>query len=106
MTPSTELLTLCGAVRDETATPADVARLEALLADDPDARRFYLRFMQLGALLERYEQVADPSTEAMPPSPSRRFRPRLLLALAACVAFGAVAYFPANRRTNGALSSD
>lgn len=72
--PSPELLELCGAVRDDAATPEQVARLEALLADDPESRRFYRRFIQITASLERYEQSHTHRRVAAPLSPGARHR--------------------------------
>ena len=58
-TPTPELIELCGAVRDELATPEQIARLEQLISADAEARKFYTRFMQMSALLERYEQAPE-----------------------------------------------
>lgn len=51
--PDSELLELCGKARDNELTPEELARLEALLLDDPEARAFYRRFMHLQSALER-----------------------------------------------------
>ena len=91
-TPTAELLELCGAVRDAIATPEQIARLEAILSNDPDARRFYRRFAHVSALLERYErqlETAEPSgprAAAAPRRPRRIFGSGAWLALAAGVA--------------------
>ena len=106
--PSTELLELCGAVRDETATPDQITRLEFILAHDPEARRFYRQFTHISAMLERYEQLPPPSAEiwsrnivlesdrnatAAPRVPARwRMGLRSWLALAACLALLAAVY--------------
>ena len=74
--PSDELVELCGAVRDEIATPGQIARLEVILVNDADARRFYRRFTQVSALLERYEQLPPAtgtgSRQQRPESPAQR----------------------------------
>lgn len=93
-TPSRELLELCMAVHESGATAGQVRRLESLLTDDPEARRFYLRFAQISASLERFELDAQlsplPETRSAvpPPKPSRSRRWLILscLALAGCVA--------------------
>ena len=100
--PLPELIALCGAVRDDAATPEQIARLEVILTSDPDARRFYRRFTQIGALLERYEQppLAALETPLSPPSRQRgwRFgRGRPWFALAACLALLAAVYFGGRR---------
>ncbi|MBI1368726.1 MAG: hypothetical protein GC162_08760 [Planctomycetes bacterium] len=51
---NSELLRLCTACVEDRLTLEDVATLEVLLRDDPDARDQYIRFMRLNALLERY----------------------------------------------------
>jgi len=96
--PSPELIELCGAVRDEVATPEQVARLETLLADDPAARRFYRRFTQISATLERYESlpgaIPEPTLSSPMKRPAWRFgRASQWLALAACFAVIAALYF-------------
>lgn len=82
--PSPELIELCGAVRDGDATPEQIARLEAVLSARAEARRFYLRFMQVGALLERYEgSLREPLPASETPAvPVRRISRRLRQALA------------------------
>lgn len=99
--PTPELIELCGAVRDEAATPEQIARLEAILRGDAGARLFYRRFTQIHATLERYEagtarhvETAPAETattpratigrKAIPTGPFRRAAP--WFALAACVA--------------------
>lgn len=57
-----ELLQLLGAVRDEHITPEQVARLENIISQDSEARRFYLRFLTIHGLLEQ-AAVAMPVEE-------------------------------------------
>lgn len=92
-----ELLRLCGAVRDETLTAEQFHRLEQLLTKDVEARRFYIRFLQMHALLERQvagalavptsatrEPVREAGpTVASPPRPARRLRSWRRMAMAA-----------------------
>jgi ferric-dicitrate binding protein FerR (iron transport regulator) len=89
MISRTELTELCGAVRDGNASPEQVVRLEACLSESEEARRYYLRFAQISALLERYEQVPSVVTPSNVVKPGR-FAPRravlLVLALAAGLA--------------------
>jgi len=93
-TPSAELIELCGAVRDEIATPEQIARLEMLLANDSEARRFYRQITQISALLERYERVP---AEAPPTAATARatwhFGVNRWLALAAGLAVLLAVYF-------------
>jgi ferric-dicitrate binding protein FerR (iron transport regulator) len=88
MSTMQELTELCGCVRDGNATPEQVARLEQYLSESAEARRYYMRFMQIGALLERYEQA--PAGPAAPPRVATttlfpRKRVLFVLALAAGV---------------------
>ena len=53
------LQALCGMVRDGEATEDVVAQLEALLAQDADARQYYADFMFMHALMERYSGIAE-----------------------------------------------
>jgi ferric-dicitrate binding protein FerR (iron transport regulator) len=78
--PSAELIELCGAVRDEIATPDQLARLEALLTDDAEARRFYRRFTQVSAWLERYEQAPSAIPRNVPGKIERPQRRNFALA--------------------------
>ena len=50
---------LFSAARDETLSREQLTRLENLLKSDPEARRTYLRFMQLQSLLESRHWEAD-----------------------------------------------
>jgi hypothetical protein len=50
---------LCGTVRDGEATEDVVAQIEALLAQDADSRRYFVDFMFMHALMERYSGIAD-----------------------------------------------
>ncbi|MDO8544096.1 MAG: FecR family protein [Opitutaceae bacterium] len=94
--PSTELIELCGLVRDEAATAGQIERLEKLLVNDPDARRFYRQFMQISAMLERYEQLPaeiPPATQELPPRGATTWRQLSpWFALAACVALVSALY--------------
>lgn len=97
-TPSAELIELCGEVRDAIATPEQIARLETLLANDREARRFYRRFIQISAGLERYEQCHAGTAATAPATPADRPRRRIgratqWLALAAGFAVLASLYF-------------
>jgi ferric-dicitrate binding protein FerR (iron transport regulator) len=100
--PSAELVALCGAVRDETATPEQIERLEELLVDDADARAFYLGFLQIDALVDRVEPV-ECASDGMPP-PRWRLRPRAAiawLALAASIVVLASVWFIGGLREPG-----
>lgn len=108
--PSPELVELCGAVCDEIATPQQVARLEELLKQDSEALQFYIRFTQVGGLLERYEQ---PSLRLVMPEPAAAVRAHPVkprgrrnhwLALAASVALLAALYFAARPDSPRAVS--
>ena len=48
-----ELLALLGAIRDERITAAEFERLEGLLAELPQTRDLYLRYITLHAALEQ-----------------------------------------------------
>ena len=91
-----ELLQLCGALRDEIATEKQLQRLDEILAGDAEARLYYLRFMQVHALLERYPLDTGRLLGADSGSGSGKITafPRLLtvrvLALAATVMLAAV----------------
>lgn len=49
-----EFIELCAAAREESISADELADLEARLRVEPEARRTYLRFMQLHALLEQF----------------------------------------------------
>jgi ferric-dicitrate binding protein FerR (iron transport regulator) len=68
-----ELNALCNALVDDAITDADRARLEAILAQSEDARRFYVRAMALSASLFDYagEMQADAPDA---PAPARVVR--------------------------------
>ena len=53
----------CGALRDGDATVEIVAELEALLAEDLNARQYYVDFMFMHALMERYAKIAENDEE-------------------------------------------
>src|SRR5947209_6334329 len=78
-----ELQELLGAVRDGTATEAQMAQLDQLLATDAEARQLYLEYMDLCSTLRHYqgrlsremvEAKADPSPAK--PEPAVAHRPR------------------------------
>ncbi|MBI4624296.1 MAG: FecR domain-containing protein [Verrucomicrobia bacterium] len=102
--PSAELSELCGAVCDEVATPEQIARLEDLLAASAEARQFYLRTMQLSALLERYEPASEALPFPSPPIATRRFA-LPWMALAAGFTVLAVLYFAGRPSTGRAPAS-
>ncbi len=54
---------LCGKLRDEGITEEELAQLEEVLSQDPAARAYYLRFMQVNALLEKYPPIVEPDRE-------------------------------------------
>ena len=53
MTDRDELRARIDAIVEETITDAELQRLTSLLRDDPDAQRFYLRYLDLDASLQR-----------------------------------------------------
>jgi hypothetical protein len=59
--PDRNWVDLCGKVRDEVITPEEMVRLEQILSGNPDARRFYLQFMQIDSLLEKFPPLASGS---------------------------------------------
>lgn len=65
----TELLELCAAARDGELTPERFNRLHTMLAASPARRRFYLRFMNMHAMLERYQSAPDQSAVPVTPIP-------------------------------------
>lgn len=87
MNPDPELLELCGAARDGVLTREQHERLEARLAGDAQARRFYAEFVQLHVMLGR----AHPggSTVASQPVATRAARRPWIWAAAACFALAA-----------------
>lgn len=85
-----ELTELCGKVRDDSITGSEAARLEQHLRDDPVARDFYLRFLQLDAMLERFAPVAEDTTPFLP---ANRRLATLALATAAAVALVSGGWF-------------
>lgn len=72
-----ELLHLCGAVRDETLDADQFRRLEQLLTEDVEARRFYVRFLQMHALLERQGAGALAALNAENPEPKQEGSPKV-----------------------------
>lgn len=63
-----ELTELCGKVRDKSITDGDVERLEEILRQDREARRFYLRFLQLDAMLEKVAPAVE-EWDSLRPNP-------------------------------------
>ena len=65
-----DLAELCGKVRDDSIEDEELARLEKALLEDREARTFYLRFLHLDALLERFvppaEEWESPGTLRFP----------------------------------------
>lgn len=90
-----ELTELCGKVRDDSITENETRRLEAALRDDAEARTFYLRFLQLDALLERNLPPAEEWEAAEPIafSPTRRRRSFGWMAAAAAIIVAVTGYF-------------
>jgi len=81
-----ELMRLIAATRDETISPEELARLEELLLEDPEARQLYLRHMQMRSLLETFPPEADDQALEDALSGDKLVRvslPRSTLALAA-----------------------
>lgn len=74
--PSDELLRLLAAISDEAATEAEWAALEEILLKDDGARRFYLRYMNLGATLQWEYASAAGSPDAPAAEPSGLFDDR------------------------------
>lgn len=93
--PMGELRTLLEALCEETITPEQMARLEALVMADPEAEAAYFEVMQIQAeLLHEFgglsigvEEAENRSmdTSVRSPTPSRRRLPRLWLVGAAAV---------------------
>jgi hypothetical protein len=70
---SNELKELLGAVRDGQVTEEQLARLEALLAEDPVARAYYLEYISLCSTLRHYQgRVLASKSEPFQP---RTIRP-------------------------------
>ena len=61
-----ELNDLCNSVVEGTITPAQEERLESWLAEDEDARRFYVRSMDLSASLGRYASDGRRGSRGLP----------------------------------------
>lgn len=99
-----ELTELCGAVRDGMASPEQVARLETLLNESGEVRRYYIRFMQITALLERHEPaLPERSAPRVVPKAGQMTRRRCIsfaLALAAGVVVALL--LPSIRKTQPA----
>lgn len=99
MTNHEEILELAERQFDATATPAEIARLEQLLASDPSAQSQYLRYALLHgqlsltppALHSRLQSPAESSARlaevAPPPRPKRRLGVGVSLAIAASLLF-------------------
>ncbi|MBI2804515.1 MAG: serpin family protein [Planctomycetes bacterium] len=73
-----ELLQLLGAVRDEQITAEQLERLEGILTQSAEARRFYVRFLTIHGLLEQAAVAvcADASAGPTPGVPTARPAPR------------------------------
>ena len=56
-----ELRALLEAVCEESVTPAQMARLEALVLADPEAEAFYITYLHMQADLVREFGVAPPN---------------------------------------------
>lgn len=54
-----ELVRLCGKLRDEEITDEEIAALEKRLQQSPSERAYYLRFMQIDALLEKFPPIVE-----------------------------------------------
>ncbi|MEM1441031.1 MAG: FecR domain-containing protein, partial [Verrucomicrobiota bacterium] len=54
-----ELIKLCGKLRDEEITSEELSLLEERLDRSPEDRSFYLRFMQIDSLLEKFPPIED-----------------------------------------------
>ena len=80
------------ALCEESITPEELERLEERLRGDTGARAYYLRFMQMRALLEKFPPMAEEEEEieeAMGRGKRRFFRGSWVgYAAAACVAIG------------------
>jgi len=99
------ILDCCCAILDDALTAESLAELEALLADDPQARRDYIRIMRLTALLERHDHKPAQSrglrlSLSMPkPRIEKKFRVSSFgfristLALAAAILLALTAWF-------------
>ncbi len=90
-----ELVELCGKVRDDSIDGDEAKRLETALRKDALARNFYLRFLQLDALLERNLPSAEEWKGAEPIAFPSQHRPRLVgwMAAVAVIAILATGYF-------------
>ena len=82
-----ELCPLCEAAIEGRLGPEQLARLEQLVLEHPEARRFYVEYMHQHASLRW--SVAEPgflARVAPEPAPLKRVRPRYAFALAAAAA--------------------
>ena len=71
-----ELRELLAAMRDRTLAPAEVARLDALLAADPAARRAYVEYVDLCTTLAHHRGRAGVVARATTPTTVAGRRPR------------------------------
>ncbi len=66
--PSSELIKLLQAWQADRLSDRDAARLEALIAEDESARRYYIQYMSMCASLRRYLVGAAPSIDSIVPT--------------------------------------
>lgn len=100
-TPEQALERLLSAAVDGSLSGADEQALEALLKADETARRRYLRFMQLHALLEwahgaEAGQLVTPASEIAKPSGGARSAGRWLFVAMSLLAASLLVYFGVN----------
>jgi ferric-dicitrate binding protein FerR (iron transport regulator) len=92
--PSQEMSDLCSAAADGQLTPTQTERLNELVRDDPQARRFYVDYLEVHALLQwrhgGVEPLEIPLASARP-QVATRLRSRHWLTAAAAVVCVAVA---------------
>lgn len=55
-----ELEDLLGALRESRLEPEQAARLDQLLSSDPDARTYYLHYVELCSTLHHYQGTSIP----------------------------------------------
>ena len=74
-----ELHELTVAALDDTATPAKMARLDQLLREDPQARRLYVRYVDVSCNLRQWASRPLPESSESGPPPEEVTTPRGLL---------------------------
>jgi hypothetical protein len=67
-----ELADLCDAVIDDRLTPEQLARLEALVLAEPEAKRFYVEYLHQHGCLHWSAAQAAPATLSRSPAGVRR----------------------------------